>query len=610
MIFFDLETHLITLGCLAPPIVCGALCHGADPDGAYLVDRPTTCDHIARDLRDGLPFCGHNVAYDFGCVLQERPDLAAKIFRAYRENRVTDTMIRQELIDIAAGCHHGFRDGVRVTYSLGALSARLLDRPMAKGEDTWRLRYRELDGVPIEDWPEAARAYPILDVETTRDVYDVQEAEVPPEWLVDQYAQARAAWALHLTAAWGITTDPVAVAKLERTLSAERETIGRELLGAGLVSRKKDGTIKRNVKAVASLVERSYRDQGREVPLTKGEGVSTSADACRESGDPLLIRYGRLGKIGSLLDKSIPKLKQGTLHTRYGLTANGRSSSQALEDGAGGDNLQNMPRKGGVRECLVPRPGHVFVIVDYGIGELCCLAQTCLDWFGESALADAINAGLDVHRALGTEIQGCAYDEVTKETRQFAKIPNFGFPGGLAPKTLIAHALKQTEGKTRITLAQAYELKAAWLRRWPEMNAYFARVNALISNGGQIEQAVSRRLRGRVGFTDACNTFFSGRLADIAKTALFDVVEACFVPSASPLYGCRTVLFAHDEIVTEAPEEIAAEAAEEQSRLMIAAAKPFLPDVKIEAVPMLARRYSKECEPVRDERGRLVPWSP
>lgn len=611
MIFFDLETHLIRKGLLAPPIVCGAFVE--DESEPWLYDRAATLLDVENALEGGASFCGHNVAYDFGCVCAARPDLIPAVFSAYANDRVTDTMIRQELIDIAHGCHHKLGP-----YSLADLSTRLLDRPMAKGDDTWRLRYEELDGVPLERWPEAARTYPLLDVTTTRDVYETQEREAPPEYLVDQYAQARAAWALHLLAAWGVTTDPVAVEKLAASLTRRRDEIEARLLKLGWLERppvakrgKAAGQVKPYVRKIAKVrkaVETAYRRLGLKIPEANALTGATATDAltCTESGDPDLKAYGELGQIRARLDKNIPVLREGLVHTRFGLAASGRSTSKATEEGLG-DNLQNAPRKGGIRECFVPRPGFVFVDVDYSTLELCTLAQVCFAWFGESALRDAINAGRDVHRDLGTEIQGCAYDDVTDDTRQTAKVANFGFPGGLSPGALVGFALG-TYG-VRMTFDEAAALKSAWMRRWPEMAGYFATVNRLVNAGGTIEHLTSARLRGRCGFTDACNTFFQGLGADIAKSAMFDVSRACYAIPTSPLYGCRPVMFVHDQILTEAPEATAHEAALEQERLMVAAAAPFLPDVTIKAQALLTRRYSKAAKRIVDPvTGRLVPW--
>ncbi len=535
MIFFDLETHLIRKGLLAPPIVCGAF---AEFD-AYLADRDETLEKIESQLGDPrLRFVGHNVAYDFGCVAAARPDLLPAIFEAYAQDRVTDTMIRQELIDIAHGCH-----GKLGPYSLAGLSARLLDRPMEKA-DTWRLRYAELDGVPIADWPEAARTYPLLDVTTTRDVWQVQETEAPPEYLVDQYAQARAAFALHLLAAWGVTTDPVAVERLARALTIERDEIEGRLVKLGWLERPPTpkrgvnaGVAKQLVRKVAKIreaVDRAYSRSGRPVPQTETELTATDALTCSESGDEDLRRYGKLGQIRARLDKNIPVLREGLVHTRFGLAASGRSTSKATEEGLG-DNLQNAPKKGGIRECFVPRPGSVFIDSDFKTLELCTLAEVCMAWFGESALCDAINAGRDVHRELGTELTpGVPYDQITDATRDLAKVPNFGYPGGLGAGALVGIALKQG---IRLSYQEAVDLKEAWLRRWPEMNGYFATVNRLVAAGGTIEYLYSGMLRGRCGFTDACNGFFQALGALIAKRALFAVSRACYAVPSSPSSG-------------------------------------------------------------------------
>jgi DNA polymerase-1 len=105
-------------------------------------------------------------------------------------------------------------------------------------------------------------------------------------------------------------------------------------------------------------------------------------------------------------------------------------------------NLQNPPRAGGVRECFVPRPGFVFVAVDYDTLELRALAQVCLDLFGWSKMADRLNAGEDLHAALGARFLGIDYDafmklreagdEDAKKARQNAKGFNFGRPAAWA----------------------------------------------------------------------------------------------------------------------------------------------------------------------------------
>src|SRR5690606_32482748 len=97
-------------------------------------------------------------------------------------------------------------------------------------------------------------------------------------------------------------------------------------------------------------------------------------------------------------------------------------------------NLQNLPRVDGVRECYVPRPGNVYISCDYDKAELHTLAQLCMDYFGESKLAEALNNGIDPHLQMAANILGIPYEEAkdrlkakdkeVKDTRQMAKAAN------------------------------------------------------------------------------------------------------------------------------------------------------------------------------------------
>ena len=80
-------------------------------------------------------------------------------------------------------------------------------------------------------------------------------------------------------------------------------------------------------------------------------------------------------------------------------------------------NLQNPPRKGGIRECFVARHGYYFAFCDYSFIELCTLAQSCLEYFGWSHMADAINAGLDPHLDMAASMLGIDYDEAKRRKK-------------------------------------------------------------------------------------------------------------------------------------------------------------------------------------------------
>lgn len=170
-----------------------------------------------------------------------------------------------------------------------------------------------------------------------------------------------------------------------------------------------------------------------------------NADLC---GDPTfedVVTYRRASNIMATIDR----LAQGVdrpLHLRVnGLAETGRTTSGG---GLAGLNDQNHRREYGFRECWIPRRGHAFVSVDYSQIELCALAQVQYEWFGSSALGDAINAGRDCHVVFASMLLGIDYDRGValhhagdpelKSTRQRAKAFNFGRPGGLAERTFVA----------------------------------------------------------------------------------------------------------------------------------------------------------------------------
>ena len=340
--------------------------------------------------------------------------------------------------------------------------------------------------------------------------------------------------------------------------------------------------------------------------------MALDEEACDESGDPVLIAVSRYGRAQNILVKDVRAMLEGVqwpIHAHFdSLVDTGRTSCS-------GPNLQNPRRKEGVRECFVPRPGHLYAACDFDKAELHTLAQVCFTILGYSRLAERLNAGFDPHLDLGAQILGISYEEairrkgdpLVKEARQHAKPANFGFPGGMGVAGFLSYA-KATYGLS-FDPDQARVLKERWFENWPEMREYFRWVSNLVgaSDAGSIKHLDSKRQRGLVSYTVAANSFFQGLAADGAKAALFEVCRKQYNDPKSVLYGCRTVNFIHDELLVEVPEATAHEAAIELQRTMIEAFNPWVPDVPVRASVTLMRRWSKNAEPVwRD--GRLVPW--
>lgn len=599
---FDLETLPFRKGRMAPPIACLSY---ADTDGRVgLLHHSEIVPFVQRMLGGGAIMITHNGCYDWACLMAHEPAFIPAIFQAYDDNRVHDTLIREQLIDLRRGL---FRPG---RYSLGDTAKRRLGVDLDK--DTWRQWYENLRDKPLYQWPDGAKRYCLDDAIATRDVYLSQEADGSP---TDQHNQTRAALWLHLCGAWGIKTDPKRVDELAGALEAERDQLLVTLKAEGLV--RANGT--RNMRAVEQRVREAYEKQGDETPAggyaacptTPGGKPKTDAATCDASGDPLLKAYGRLGEINSKLNNYVPVLRMGTVHARYGLAETGRTTCTIY---LGKGNLQNLPRSGGVRECFAPRPGRVFAGADYDGLELRTVAQSCLKLVGHSELAKALNAGLDPHLALAAQILGVDYDSAKarkkagdKEidnARQTAKVANFGFPGGLGAERFVEYA-KGSYG-VDISVERARELKQQWLQRWPEFVAYFRHIDVT----DQVTHLFSGRIRGgEVPYTVAANSFFQGLGADAAKRAGWLLCRACYSEPKSPLFGSRIVLFAHDEFLLEVPDDERADpAAREMARLMCEGANQFLPDVPATTEAALMRFYSKDAKSIYDSNGRLVAW--
>ena len=597
---FDFETHLIGPARLAPPPVCMSVAiPGQEPE---LYDKASWQEPLRDALLSEALIVGANVAFDLAVAVNAKPDLFPIVFRAFDESRITDVLIRQKLIDIALGEYrmHG-------KYGLADVSARLLGKHLEK-ENTWRLRYAELDPVPMSEWPAEALSYPIDDATTTLACYEAQEDA--SNVLLDQFAQARAAFALYLASAWGLRTDRVGVAKLRQYCETERAKLEADLLAAGLLRQTKKG-ISKSTKVAQARMEAACNGAPR---LTDKGNIVVDAEACADSGDPILESYTAYNKLGTLLSGHVKAMELGIdnpIHTYFEILLNtGRTSSSH-------PNVQNVSRADGARECFVPRPGWCYIGCDFDKAELHTLAQCCIDLFGRSALADALNGGFDPHVGLGATLARTTYedlaariksgDESAKEWRQRAKPGNFGFPGGMGPNGMVRYA----KGHYGVILSEedSRHLYEGWQEQWPEVAYdYLGWIKRMTASGScTIEHFVSHRWRGGCSYTEAANSFFQGRTADGKKSALYLVTKKCYLPGTA-LYGCRIVNEVHDEIILEAPLAIAPDAAIELRDTMIAAYNAYVPDVPVHASPVLMDRWSKKAKQLFDEQGKLRLW--
>lgn len=251
---FDAETFKTRQGDQFPRIVCLSYCEivqsSATPSGwartpATVLAGYDGVQWVEDRLRDGDAFVGANTAFDVWCVTfsHENPEAMAHLwFQAYEENRVTDVLLRQRLIQLAT-------DTVSHKLNLASVSLELeIPTVLSKGDvegspGWWRLRYSLLEGVAIADYPALALQYSREDSEATAECWIVQweiqrhgSCFFPGrDILADEFRQAYAALALSDISGCGIRTDPKDVGRFRRWAEARKLHLRGHLVKAGLI---------------------------------------------------------------------------------------------------------------------------------------------------------------------------------------------------------------------------------------------------------------------------------------------------------------------------------------------------------------------------------------
>jgi DNA polymerase-1 len=777
-----------------------------NPDGTItgqLLDKTQTRIVFERLLDDdSIIIVGANIAYDMAvmavdALVHRGVDLMPKIFRAYALGRVFDIQHAEALHAVGIGMlGKDPRNGLPLKdpitgkpgrYSLAVCTDLILGRVDAKKNDEYRDKYALLEHVPLAEWPEPARQYPVDDAVNTLEDALAQAGHRPNvsahQWgpnftcvacgapcdlhtdprcitqrprmnLHDLIVQTFKAWGLHLGACWGVRTDPVATKFLLSTVEQERDAVLGQFIEAGFI---RPGDKSENQAVVKRAVALAYgcsgtclacagrgrtgiefykSDPTREklksgrmcetcngtgldlatgsVPRTDKGNVQIGRDILIESGDEFLMEYAGSQEDDKIADTYGPFLREcmavpGNLRPNA-ILETGRVSYSGV--------IQTLPRQVsarlaeilkerreqtpgaplviGVRDCIVPRPGWVFDSEDYTGGELVTHAESCVELVGFSEMGKALNAGVDVHSALGATMMGLDYETFAKirkdkahpdckragDFRQGAKPGNFGFPGRMGPAKLVLQQRKQGPdtphpsgpskvwdgkkfvpgykgtrfciliggaercGVVKVTewnrqtipplckacIEAASFLRESWMKQWPENVPYLKQVVPAAEERGYVVQHYSKRIRGGVDGGSIANGWFQAFLADITGRAQIRVSMEQYVrtivrteldeivapkPSAyegcvSPLYGTRSLLFAHDELLGESPELIAADAAERKTEIMLEEFRRGCPRhaKACKAEPTLMRRWYKGAECVRDANGRLIPWEP
>lgn len=331
-IAFDTETYVAPPGCKIPPVVCGSAALMADDNTIQgeLLDKERAAELFSLVLEDPRKVLGGaNIPFDLAVMAlyfaKKGVDVMPQIFEMLEQGRVFDIQTAEALHAIAEG--HLFldprtggqirgADGKPGRYSLYSVVDMVLDRRDAKVNDEWRLRYGELDGIPIEQWPQNARDYPIDDARNTCEAMLAQVGYLPkvvpshrfikfPDggqacadcgttiWggtckavrphrnLQDLSNQVYTAFALHLASAWGLRINQESVDKIEREALRGKDGADKPFIASGVL--RADGS--QDLAATKRLVAIAYGAKDP-CPTCKGTGKVQSPKAkvirCRE----------------------------------------------------------------------------------------------------------------------------------------------------------------------------------------------------------------------------------------------------------------------------------------------------------------------------------------
>lgn len=665
---FDTETYLFRPGRQAPRVVCVQTRFGGR-DEIQIGARARERLGLALTSPD-VRIVAHNAAFDVLATSATWPDLWPLWLAAYRADRVTCTLVREKLARIAEGSleRYGARMGLLDLVHRYKLPNAYLDGDKGS-EDSWRLRYHELDGVDPADYPADARRYALADL-VVSDVYEAQGARFHAAWFQDEYRRARGDLWLAVTSAWGMRTDPRAVDVFTRKAEAEYD-LARRLLIQGdpdalrafvegwnadhadhaplsIPTDYRGGIVRpTGSKATNRAKERmraACRALALPVPITdtgkakleagadrtevEEEYTSLEADACEASRDPVLIAYARYGSIDTLRSR-VARLRLAADHglpiqTRFDvLKSTGRTSASKGKSkpgrplGAFGDQTQNLPRSPGLRECYTARPGCLILSVDWRAAELHTLAQTCIDMGLHSMMADVLNSGQDIHVWYAAQVAGWTYEWTAEALK--------GKHGAAAKKA--AKAARQGAKPCNFGFPGGLGIEKFRLFALKQYGVVFSDQEARERKGVWLS-AFSEMPAYFAHITRLIDTgaplvhFKSNRYrGDLRYTSAANsyfqgrcadmAMDAGWrFLEAIHLHGLPARLwnFAHDEFLLEIPEADADWVSKIAVQIMEDAGREWCPGAPVKAEPALQRSWRKGAEPAYDKAGRLIPW--
>lgn len=464
----DFETHPITSEYPAPKPVCLSWAEGED---SGLITGHSNMESFLKEILSSHKtlIIAHNMKFETTVIHEWFPDISQDVWKAYDQQRLVCTMVDEKIINNFANKHPQHK------FDLAALADKYLGIDISAGKknpDAWRTRYNELDGVPLEEWPQEAIDYAISDSIYALRIHFLQDKFEKPL----SYRSTRADFVLALAANRGMAVESGRVSTLKKELLEKLEPGYKFLESKGFGEK---CPITSKFKKKIAILKEYVEENVENVQKTAKGSVKVTAEALsnyiiKEDADPdakeVIEKFLGLAEYEKILSAFIPSLEaavkdSGLIRTNYNpVVSTGRTSSSGsrLYPSA---NIQQMPRglkdvTYDVRNCYKARDGYKLVSIDYGGLELCATAHQLNEVYGHSRMKDLLNEGdspMDLHSRFAAQVMSLetgtkvSYDEflVRKKEKEFAhyrqicKALNLGFPGGIGYEVMGSQLFKQ-----------------------------------------------------------------------------------------------------------------------------------------------------------------------
>ena len=209
-----------------------------------------------------------------------------------------------------------------------------------------------------------------------------------------------------------------------------------------------------------------------------------------------------------------------------------------------------------MRKFFVAREGCTLVDADYSQIELRVLAAIS----GDRHMIEGFEKGADIHRMTASQVFHIPFEEVPPELRSRSKAINFGIVYGIS-----AFSLAQD---IHVTVKEAQQYINDYLATYSGVDAYMKSTVEKARQDGYVETIFHRpralpdilsKKPALRGFSErvAMNMPIQGTAADIIKIAMVRVHRRL----AEQGLQARLILQVHDELIVEAPEAEADQAA-------------------------------------------------